>query len=276
MSNNRPDAYAREHLSLLRHRWDDPSIGPVIVQMAAIVFPGVPPEMFLGFTTIASSPRENTTEGVPMQPFHEVGLFQVEAGPREGPAPNPDRHAQDNSWGRLHDSDLVKQLLGRSACMAPGAWKAALPDQIAVGLANLRRHAEVMAGLLDARLLPDEGPLGDWFVRLMFTAFSRGEGQTARVLNPYADRLAEEPAETRWTTYRQVVAAEIQAGDGLGHKVGKMGPAYAITRTDQKLRSGWLLAGETGADRSWWTSEYGEGDGDLQDLITKTAYGASA
>ena len=267
----KPSAYAGEKLSTLLSRWDS-AIGATLRQMSAVVFPGIPAEALLGFTAICTSPQENTTEGTPAQQFHEIGLFQVEAGLRGGPAPNPDPEAEYNNWGALHDTKLVQKLLGRPATMEPNRWKTEIADQIAVGLANLRRHGIGVGPALDARIRPQD-PAGEWHARVMFTAYSRGWGQTARVLNRYASRLAGTIEQVRWTELRRLIAGEAKAGIEPGSKMGRSGPAYAAIRTDQKMRSGWMLAGALGADRSWWTSEYGAQDGEVEDVLARIAYG---
>jgi hypothetical protein len=111
-------------------------IGEITDRMVNIAFPGVPVDVFHGFTALAVNHGENTTDAT-SNSFHEVGLYQIEAGLRSGPAPNPDPRAPYNSWGELHDSRLIVRMLGRPATMEPNAWRSALEDQIAVGIANL-------------------------------------------------------------------------------------------------------------------------------------------
>lgn len=269
--NGLPAAYAREKLPALAKRWAEPhELGRALRRMVPIAWPGVTPFAFLGFTGFSMSATENTTEAVAAQRFHEVGYFQTEAGLRDGPAPNPLPLAEYNAWGRLAGSALVVDLLGRGATMAPDGWKRAIADQTAVGLANLRRHL----GNARAKLAPGLHPHAEastWAVLLAFTAFSRGAGQLAKVLAPYADKLATVPEPDRWGAWESMVATEIAKGTpGIGSKPGKAGAAYAIVRTRQKHDGGQLAAATLGAevDRRWFLTS----DPERDSVIARCAY----
>ena len=256
---------------MMRFRWAS-SIGMTLRRMGPIVFPGVPAAALMGFTAIGTSPWKNATDEEAGQHFHQIGIFQVEAGPRGGPAPHPDPTAEYNHWGALHDSELVRDLLGRPATVAPNIWKTAIADQIAVGLLNLRRHSRGVAPMLSERIRPRSED-SEWFVRVMFTAFSRGWRHAARILNFYAAELENVPEPIRWRALRARIVDDVKAGLSLGGKMGRSGPAYALVRTDQKMRAGYLLASMVGEDLSWWTSEYLSGEEDIEDGLARTAYG---
>jgi len=286
----KPRLYAAEKLPLLRKRQLDAEIGPATERMAAIAFPGAPSEVFHGFTAFSTGPLENTTDSTKNK-FHEIGLYQVEAGPRSGPAPNSNPKLEYSNWARLAASELVMAMLGRAATVEEGAWKKAIDDQIAVGLANLRDHSRNMADGLARRLkkhgfteadaqalskkvVPRE-PGSNWAVMWAFTSFSRGEGQFTSTLAAYLRELAEDTEATRWVKWRQLVNADIRAKKaGIGSKKGKKGAAYALVRTEQKFQSGFLLAQNTGGNAAWFQCAYTESaeDLDMEDRITRRAY----
>lgn len=269
----KPRTYAREKLGMLQRRKAG-EIGEITARLVAIAWPGVPPEAFHGFTAFSTSPTENTTEATG-NAFHEVGLYQVEAGLRGGPAPNPDPRAEYNAWGALHDSELVRRMLGRAATMEHNAWKRALADQIAVGLANLKRHGDGINRALSGLGIGARDPASNWAVMTAFTAFSRGGAQARRVFGHFARELASVPEHGRWLRLRElVVDACRQQRGGIGAQPGRSGAAYALVRTEQKFESGYLLAVRTGGNAGWFVSRYPDsatGDA-LEDVITRVAY----
>lgn len=270
--DGRPRAYAREKLKKLRG-WKHGEIGEITRRFAAIAFPEVPVDVLLGFTASAEGPEDNTTEKHKTQHFHEVGLYQVEAGLRGGPAPNPNPKAEHNCWGRLHDSALVRQMLGRPATMEPDGWRDSLEDQIAVGLAHLRRHGDRIQELLGADV-PDER-WSNWYFLCAFTAFSRGEGQALKVIRPYFHRICATPEDTRWTHLRRLVVEDCRARRlGIGSQQGGHGACYALVRTEQKYESAYLLASNTDGQTGWFASRYPETDqGELfEGVICRVAY----
>lgn len=261
-----PSAYAQEKLERLTTRWRG-ALGAQLRAMAPVAWPGAPATVFLGFTAFARG-EEDTAEGLPDQPFHEIGYFQTEAGLRDQPAPAPDCSAEYNSWGALSDSELVLRLLGRPATMKPGAWKTAIDDQTAVGLANLRRHlSRALRKLPDALAPKDLG--GTWAVLLSFTAFSRGAGRLSQVLEPYEQHLATVDERDRWLAWEAAVAEDIRKHAAhAGGLSGKKGAAYAIMRTRQKHDSGRLAAAQVGEPTAWFLT----GDAARDELITRRAY----
>ena len=265
-----PDTYAREKHKALVKRWNG-KLGAALAAMTPVAWAGVSPMAFLGFTGFSTGPTENTTEAVPGQSFHELGYFQVEGGMRDGPAPNPDPRAKYNAWGLLAATELVQRLLnGRPATMKPGAWKQAIDDQAAVGLANLLRHLANARRQLPESLHPRD-PASTWAVLLSFTAFSRGSGQLQKVIAPYAAKLGEMPEAERWTAFESMVAADIAKGAaGIGARTGKMGAAYAIVRSRQKHDCGKLVAASLGTevDRAWFLSSDPERDA----ILARAAY----
>lgn len=240
-----PEAYAREKRRMLEKRWEGPA-GDALRRMVPRAWPGVPALVFLGFTGFSTSPRENTTTARPDQEFHEVGLFQVEAGLRDGPAPNPDPRAEYNAWGALHDDPLVRELLGgRDATMRPGAWADAIDDQVAVGLANLLRHGAAFARAVPELAPRDAGSL--WAVATAFTTFSRGRGQSERVMATLAAKIAGISEAARWTVWAETLCLEaLKGADGIDTRPGRKGAGYGWARTHQKLTCGRIVAQSVG------------------------------
>ena len=262
-----PIKYAESKQSSLDKRWKA-ELGDSLRQMVSQVWPGVPEAVFLGFTAFSTSAKENTTEAVESQKFHEIGYFQTEAGLRDKPAPDRDPDGEYNNWGRLHDNELVVQLLGREACMGHDEWKTAIKDQVAVGLVNLRKKLDSLA-----RKLPDDLKPQDyssiWAVLLAFTAFSRGGGQTLKCLRPYMEKLGKIPENDRWAAWESMIAADITKDvESIGNKDGKAGAPWAIMRTRQKHDSGLLFAERTGLSTDWFVKPVRERDV----VIVKKAY----
>lgn len=263
-----PGEYAKEKLERLQKRWRD-ELGGHLRAMTPIAWPGVPATVFLGFTSFARG-TENTTEATPRQRFHELGYFQIEAGLREGPAPNPDPRAEYNAWGALAGAELVVRLLGRPATMKPDGWRHAVADQTAVGLTNLRRHLGNARRKLPESLHPQD-PASTWAVLLAFTAFSRGAGQLARVLDPYVEALAGVPERERWSAWEAMVAEDVaRDAPGTGGQDGRRGAAYAIIRSRQKCDSGLLAARSLGEPTDW----YVRGDAARDEALARSAYEA--
>lgn len=259
--------YGHGHLSTLEARWKD-GLGDTLRAMAPGIWPGVPYEAWLGFTSISYGMRprpgpnnatENTTDGVPGQRGHEVGFFQTPAGMVPGPAPNPDPDAPWNTWGRLHDHIWVtrKEALGRPATMVPDGWKTSLPDQVAVGLADLRAGSRGVSLCLGPSGVAPEHTLvsGDpspttWAVALGFLAFSEGGGSACHWIKPYAARLALVPEARRWSALGGMIDADFRAGV---HSAP--GSKYKTAWT--KFESAKQLAHEVGRGAAWdaWYDE---------------------
>lgn len=256
-----PKAYAREKLPRLLERWNR-TLGAELRRQVPIAWPGVPATVFLGFTGFASR-DENTgeaTDPARRPSFDELGYFQTE---RTRPFTR-DPEAKYNAWVRLHDSDLVVRLLGRPATMEPNGWRgeSGVPDQVAVGLANLLRHLGNARRELPPALDPVD-PASTWAVLCAFTAFSRGAGGMWSRMAPYADQLAAVPEHERWRAWELLVANDANAA------TDREGPAYGIIRTRQKHDAGRLAAWTLGQEIAWFVAP----EGALDDRIAKAAYG---
>ena len=268
--DNLPTAYGQEKLNMLRQRAEG-QIGEITERFASILYPGIPVEAFHGFTAFSTGPKENTVDAVPSQPFHEIGLYQVEAGPRNGAAPNANPNAEDNHWGLLHDREEVKLLLGRNATMVHNAWKTALEDQIAVGLVNLRYHAEGLERALGHPFSAD--PASTWWLWCAFTAFSRGDSKAARVIARHWETLKNVDESSRWRRLRELVVDDIKNHHASSTGNVKSRSSYALVRTEQKAESGFLLAQTLGGNSAWFASCY-QGSADdkaLEDKLSRNA-----
>lgn len=254
-------------------------VGATLREMTPKVFPGAPSEAIAGFCANGGV-TENTTECGPNAPpdaacrgqkFHEIGLFGTEAGPRNGPAPNPNPNADDNSWGKLANHPLVRQLLGgRSATMEHNRWKTQIPDQVAVGLVNIRRHGATVAANLDPSIRPNANTSSSiFFVACCFMGWSAGDGRAAKHVNRFKDILARVPEENRWGAFLRALAEGINAGrvDLRGLRKHQS-VAYSALRTWQKLAAGQLLAGKTGGNVKWFDTGLGGDEASIAEIIT--------
>ena len=283
----KPRLYAKEKLEMLKERLSDATISEATTAMAKLAFSGAPPEAFHGFTAFTTSPTEDTFLPPAGNKFHEIGLYQVEAGTKTKPVPNTKTNAEYSNWALLANTPIVRQYLGRPATMQDGGWKTALKDQIAVGIANLAHHSGKMRKSLSERI--NKYGFGEslarqiapaetgsvWAVLFAFTSFSRGEGQFFKVLVPYLEELAETAEETRWQKWRELIQADILSNaPGIGSTCGKSGAAYAVIRSEQKFHSGYLLARETGGEAKWFSAAYSDSAANdaLEDCLTRTAY----
>lgn len=276
MSNNQsPTAYGQEYGSTLRNRWSS-AFGLAVRRMTPIVWPGVPPEAFLGFTSIAGSMNAgsvNTADPPVLNSFAEIGYFQTEAGERGQTAPAPDVNAHYNNWGKLHDDQLVIRALGHAASMVPNAWKQLPEDQAAVGLVNLRHYVTALAGLLPAAAKPTRYDTM-YAVAMAFTAFSAGTNGARQLFTKYATQLASVPEVQRWQQLVYLLAKDIQNGFQPPGGAGRHGNvAYDALRTMQKFEAGRQLALSTGGNAQWFDMGMGAAQVNEEAVIQRAAYG---
>ncbi len=264
-----PFAWAKAVSQKMTKWWSGP-VGATLREMTPKVFPSVPVEAIVGFCANGGV-TENTTEGVPAQKFHEIGLFGTEAGLRGGPAPNPNPIAEYNSWGKLANDPVIKKLLGgRAATMKHNEWKTKIPDQVAIGLVNIRRHGNKVVAALDPSIRPDSSTSSSiFFVACCFMGWSAGDGTAARHLNKFKDILASVPEEKRWGTFLRALADGINSGRiDLGGLRKHQSVAYSALRTWQKLAAGQLLARQTGGLVHWFNTGLGTDEASIAETIT--------
>jgi hypothetical protein len=238
-------------------------LGTQLRAMVPVAFPGAPWEALLGFTVIGLQ-REDTGAGERGRPgrnnvFHEVGYFQTPAGPSDGPAPPANPRAEWNSWGALAGSPLVVRLLGHEATTVPGAWAGAVPDQCAVGLADLASNQRAFnrsAPALAVTIPSGQDASGSlWGIWLAFSSFSAGPGAVAGELAHYSTRLRGLTEDARPMALLGALAADVRSGMGFVPPRQHPNPCYTAMRTWQKLASARALVAANGGDvgtSSWW------------------------
>ena len=197
--------------------------------------------------------------------FHELGVAGVEGGPATGLCPAP-----GSSWvtGATHAD--VRAALGRAAVTAPGAWKGAVPDQVALGIFNNRRHAMNCNANLpeEVRFAVENGrprAWTQWVFAVSTMAWSAGAGGAARHLRPYAADLARVPETERFSAWSRMLVARGVAGRAGSHS----NAFYSALRTWQKLRAGALAAEFTaeGSAPGWLGFVGSDGDAVMRGIL---------
>lgn len=183
--------------------------------------------------------------------LHELGWYGTEAGK------TPDAVATDPDcpWVKLATSEEVRKVLGRPAVTGP-AWYGAIPDQCAIGVANLARHQRAMRRRLDPRLQWDPDDKRQTFWRWLLTrmTWSAG-GRGAQHVNAYADELAAIPEAQRAGRFYQLAAAEDD--DGNRHRQDE----YSALRAAQGNEGAVVAVAELGDIGEPWALEWLRDDG---------------
>lgn len=108
-------------------------------------------------------------------------------------------------------SDAVRKILGRAG-VEGGDWygAAAIPDQIAIGVWNLRRHLDAIRAKIDPRLswADDAKPITSWAYSLAMMSWSAGSGGASKHVNAYADELAALPESKWWGAFMRCAGRE--------------------------------------------------------------------
>lgn len=250
-------------------RFADQPLGQAFREFGPRMWPGVPWEAFLGFITSANL-TDNTTTGDPRQAFHEIGVGQIPAGPRNGPAPNPDPRAANNAWGALANTPEIVGVLGHPASMVPNAWKTLPRDQAAMTIANLKRdYASVKSALAPGvRPTVDTSP---WAIAMAFSSFSAGAGGAATAFNRFAPQLAGVPDSRKWGALLQALNDGLRNGTLQPGNPNHPNPFYTAMRTWQKMESARQLAQGTHGDAGFFASGLAHED----DVIAAVLAGAN-
>ncbi len=169
--------------------------------------------------------------------LHELGPFGVEGGK----TPTPPATDRSCPWVTLARGPVARKVLGREGVVGAD-WYGALPDQVVIGVANLRRHLDAIRAKLDPRLRWDEDVKAiDLFAYAMaMMAWSAGSGGAARHVNAYADELASLPRELRLGRFF------LLAGEVDDPRSKHRADEYSALRTLQKLCAAILAAAMTG------------------------------
>lgn len=264
-----PVEYGREHLPAMRNRWNG-ELGQAVREFGNVIWPNTPLPALIGFSANSTGARENTTRGTSAvnlaQSFHEIGFYQVPAGPRAGPAPNPDPNTHDNAWGKIALgripvlSALVTQVLGHPATMEPEGWQTAIRDQAAVGLANYRMDGENCRRLIGEGLSGAMGSMQFFTVSVM--AFGVGAQGAANIINRYASDLPRNDESFIFGLAAAIVRDHQNANDAH---------AKRVVRALQRLESSKQLAQSLGQDLAW----YGPSFPELEQQITDVSNGVT-
>jgi hypothetical protein len=228
-SQSSPFVWAERKLSRNERDWAGP-LGVAVRAFAPRLFPGAPPEAFLGFTANGRIDKRTSA--------NELGYFGVPQG----------------TWNRLRTDPRVTKLLGNypPPSSPDSGWSNAVRDQAAVGLAQLQDHYRgVVAGLPPA--IRPAGPGTLWGLALTFGGWSAGSGRMAAHVKRYAAALALVPEARRWPAFLEAVAYDGEAGQLPNAGIADHpNPAYTALRTWQKLAAGRLLAARTGGATGWF------------------------
>lgn len=222
-----PTAYADDHASAMRSRWAE--WGSLAREYMPIAFGDAPPELAVGATAMSTGQHELTSA-------NEAGYFNT-----------PLAH-----WDALRSSALVREMLGRDA-VPTSQWRDAVPDQIAVGLSDLRREQGACNAALPESLravIPGSG-WGWWVAQ---SAWSAGAARAARHWREHESAVRSVALADRVTALVRSVLAAIESGHydaapSFDHENG----AYTTLRTCQKLWCARALAEDHGELDPWWS-----------------------
>lgn len=185
--------------------------------------------------------------------LHELGWYGTEGGH----CPTPCATDPGCPWVKLARSEAVVKILGREA-VTGSLWYGAIPDQCAVGVANLARHwrdaREDLHPLL--RWPADDKRFTLWRWAMASMHWSAG-GRACTHVNAYREQLVTLPEEKRWGAFMRL-AAETDGG-----KSRHRDDEYSAIRTAQKIEGACLAAKELeDAGALEWLRDDGLSDGE--------------
>lgn len=189
--------------------------------------------------------------------LHELGRF----GPEGSRCPRPVATG-DCPWVELARGETVNKILDRPG-VEGAAWKGAIADQIAIGIADIARHAHLVRSKLDPRLRWEEDGDGGpktWTLWPFFcgvSGWSAGDGGLRRHLVEYAPELAALPPSQRVGTFLRL-ASRVDDPGGR-HRQDE----YTALRWAQKYEAMLVAMAATGeSDAAQWLDDGLAGDRD--------------
>ncbi len=228
-----PDGYAHAYTTRAL-RMDAGEDGQYIRQFQPHILPDVPMEIFLAFIApgyTGSDTTEGTSSASQSVAFREVGKWQTPAGARGGPSPAP-----GSAYYTLASDPAVVAALGRRANTAEQAWRTAVADQTAIGLADLRNNYNATVARMDPSIRPSS-PATPWGTWMFMTGFSAGPAGAADLANHYKTQLAAVDESCRPGLLTNLMALDIQNRVPLAGSPDRHSTlAHRVLRSNQKFR----------------------------------------
>jgi hypothetical protein len=256
-----PSAYGAEKLPTMRARWAGAAGAAVRAMGDDAGWSGTPAAALLGVTANSEGASDDTTAtGV----FHEIGLYQLPAGPVAAPA-NAAPAARWNVYASLACDPAVRALLGgRCAATDAGAWQADVAGQVATGLVSLAEDRDALSTALASRRAGTRDAGSQWSLALGVLAYVVGPAAARAALGDAPAFVASVPEPRRFgALVRRLVAT----------RPGERAWGYPVVRTWQRLATGKALATALGQDVAWFDLGLGADDAALQAAVARAAYG---
>lgn len=254
-----PGAYAAGKLPTMRSRWNGAPGASVRSMGDRAGWRGTPPEALMGVTANSDGPSDDTTA---THVFHEIGLYQLPAGPVSAPA-NSQPSAPNNVYVRMASDARVRALIGGSPSLS--AWQTDIPGQVATGLVSLADDRDALSRTLGGAGYRDAG--SQWALALGVLAYVLGSSGVAHALGDAPAAVADVPENQRFgALVRRLVAT--RPGDRTW--------GYPVVRTWQRLATGAALARTTGGNAAWFDLGLGANRSAYEDAVSAAAYGGGS
>ena len=219
-----------------------------------------------GKKPLGGDPREGYGH-VGSKDLYELGRFGVEA------SHYPSLVATgDCPWCTLARGELVHKILDRAG-VEGRAWRGAIADQIAIGVACIVRHAHAVNKRLHPNLQWEEDGDGAPKVWNLWPFFcgvsgrSAGDGGAERHLDRYADKLGPLPPGHRVGAFLRL-AGEVD-DPGMRHAQDE----YTALRWSQKREAMWLaltFTNEGDAAKAFLDDGIGDDRAAVYDALVRT------
>lgn len=301
-----PSVWAQGKRSMGLGRFNQ--FGTEFTRQVNIVFPGVAPELLMGFA-LNGGQTENTTAFVTglsdeHRPEAELPDFMRASGYPNSLRCAPSRRPSSGEWSNVvlrqtfHELGMFGVEGGPRCGPAPGAAGTAnnnwtplatdttvqsilgrpgctdpgcwrnLEDQLAIGLVRIRNAARSVNRLLPESIRAQENSL--YFVALGFAGWSAGGGRAANQIRLFERQLAAVPQEKRWGEWiKQLATSDIHASSGRQVKYGS--PYWTAVRTLQKIEGGLVLATARNGNTAFFEDGLGSERSQIQEVITQRA-----